>query len=418
MNRFDQMDEVWEFMDNIPKFQDSGATAANFSFDHLLQFLDRIGNPHRKLSAIHIAGTNGKGTTGYLLEKVFQEAGYVTGLFTSPHLLKYNERIRISGEEIPDKDLLLFFREWGDLFEEIWLSYFEISTVIAFWYFDRYEADLAILETGLGGRLDSTNVIQPLLSIITSVGMDHQDILGETLEDIAREKAGIIKKDTPVILGNMPEEAFQVCSQYASEMGASLTNAKSVEPEWNKGVITLTNPAFSMDTSFKESVNKWNVAMVYQAVDILKDKYPVSDNVFKRSVEDFRGAPGRFEKLGPEFEWYFSGSHNSEALKSSLEAIKQLNSPEDAVVIFSAMRDKVSPEFLDHFRDFDRLYFVEQKSERAAKFVDIRKEIKAEQMDENNALNILNELKSELVIFMGSFYFYPIVKRWTKNVSQ
>lgn len=245
MNAFTHINDVWAFLDNIPKFQDSGISAANFSFDNITEFLRRIGDPHLELPAIHIAGTNGKGTTGYLLEKVYHDAGYVTGLFTSPHLIRYNERVRIGMHEIPDQDLMVFFNQYQDLLQEIKLSYFEISTALAFWYFKRCDVDIAILETGLGGRLDSTNLIEPLLSIITSVGLDHQDILGETIEEIAGEKAGIIKNETPVILGNMPETAELVCSRYAKDLKAPIINARTTHPEWKNGVISLKKWEYS-----------------------------------------------------------------------------------------------------------------------------------------------------------------------------
>ena len=417
MNRFKSIEEVWAFLDQIPKFQDSGASATNFTFDNLLAFLDLIGNPHRELPAVHIAGTNGKGTTGYLLETVYHEAGYSTGLFTSPHLIRYNERIRVDMEEIPNEALLEFFNAWGNHLEDIRLSYFEISTVIAFWYFRRMEVDLAIIETGLGGRLDSTNVIHPLLSVITSVGLDHQDILGDSLEEIASEKAGIIKNSTPVIIGKLPEAAEQVCEAAARKRKAPIAYARSAQPEWNDGVITLNKPGISFITHFRESINMWNIAMVWEAKEILYSQYPVNDSTFKTAIENFKGAPGRFEKIHPKYDWYFSGSHNKDALNSSLKAVKELKSPEETVLVFSAMKDKVTADFLDNFRDFGRRYFVEQSGERAAKFDDIKKQISTLRMDESNAGIILNELKSELVIFMGSFYFYPIVRRWTQNVS-
>ncbi|WP_103663681.1 bifunctional folylpolyglutamate synthase/dihydrofolate synthase [Gracilimonas amylolytica] len=417
MSRFDRIEDVWAFLDQIPKFQESGASAANFSFDNLLAFFDLIGNPHRELPAVHIAGTNGKGTTGYLLETVYHEAGYSTGLFTSPHLIRYNERIRVDMEEIPNEALLEFFNAWGNHLEDIRLSYFEISTVIAFWYFRKMKVDLAIIETGLGGRLDSTNIIQPLLSVITSVGLDHQDILGDSLEEIAGEKAGIIKKSTPVIIGKMPEAAEQVCEAAARKRKAPIVYARSAQPEWNEGVISLNKPEISFVTHFRESINMWNIATVWEAKEILSDRYPVSDPSFKTAIENFKGAPGRFEKIHPKYDWYFSGSHNKDALNSSLNAVKELKAPEETVLVFSAMKDKVTADFLDNFRYFGKRYFVEQSGDRAAKFDDIKKQISTLRMDESNAGIILNELKSELVIFMGSFYFYPIVRRWTQNVS-
>jgi dihydrofolate synthase/folylpolyglutamate synthase len=249
------------------------------------------------------------------------------------------------------------------------------------------------------------------------VGLDHQDILGDSLEEIAGEKAGIIKNSTPVIIGKMPEAAEQVCEAVAQKRKAPIKYARSAQPEWNEGVISLNKPEISLVTHFRESINMWNIATVWEAKEILSDRYPVSDPTFKTAIENFKGAPGRFEKIHPKYDWYFSGSHNKDALNSSLKAVKELKSPEETVLVFSAMKDKVTADFLDNFRYFGKRYFVEQSGDRAAKFDDIKKQISTLRMDESNAGIILNELKSELVIFMGSFYFYPIVRRWTQNVS-
>jgi len=215
MSRFTAISDVWEFFDGIPMVQKSGVSAANFSLDHIRLFCEELGNPQDKFPTIHVAGTNGKGTTCYLLEKIYADSGFKTGLFTSPHLLRYNERVRISGKEIPDHDVLRFFQSTEGILKEIPLTYFEISTALAFWYFADQQVDLAIIETGLGGRLDSTNIIKPEVSIITSIGFDHQDVLGDTLAEIAEEKSGIIKQDTPVVLGDIEDEALNSITKRA-----------------------------------------------------------------------------------------------------------------------------------------------------------------------------------------------------------
>ncbi|MEQ8525363.1 folylpolyglutamate synthase/dihydrofolate synthase family protein [Gracilimonas sp.] len=417
MKLFDRIEDVWAYLESIPMFQKSGTSAANFSLDNIRAFCKRLGNPQDKYPSIHVAGTNGKGTICYLLEKTYSDAGYKTGLFTSPHLLRYNERVRINGQEISNEQLLKFFQEANLLLDEIKLSYFEISTALAFWYFAQQEVDLAIIETGLGGRLDSTNIITPEVSVITSIGLDHQDVLGDSLEEIAREKAGIIKKNKPVVLGNITGNPLHEIERIAEEQESTVYRTASLEPEYEGGIISLKNGSIKFKTTFRESVNKWNVACVWKVIEILRQKFKVDEEQAIHSIESFSGAPGRFEKLHPELEWYFSGSHNAQALESSLKAVEDMKSKSESILVFSGMKDKLSPDVIGQLHGFKKAYFVEQEGERAAKFEDIRKLIEAELITEKGKEIILNELQTELVIFMGSFYFYPIVKRWTTNVS-
>jgi len=417
MSRFDSIDDVWMFLNSIPMFQKAGTSAANFSLDAIRAFCEAVGNPQDQFPSIHVAGTNGKGTTSYLLEKIYSDAGYKTGLFTSPHLLRYNERVRVSQQEITDQQILKFFRTVDDLLKEIKLSYFEISTALAFWLFAEHETDIVIIEAGLGGRLDSTNIITPQVSVITSIGLDHQNILGDTMEEIAAEKAGIIKERIPVVIGNILGSARTIIEEAARLKQAPLTNSEKLDPQWNEGTVTLKKTGIKIKTSFKEPVNRWNIAISYTVAEILQDQFPVAETKLLNAIENFEGAPGRFEKIHPEYEWYFSGSHNSQALESSLEGIRAIKSVSETVLVFSAMKDKLNPEMFNYLKGFKKAYFIEQEGERAAKFSDVKDDLQVELLDESQKENILNELKTELVIFMGSFYFYPIVKRWTENVS-
>lgn len=417
MSRFNSISDVHFFLDSIPMFQKAGASAANFSLDAIHAFCEALSNPQNQYPSIHIAGTNGKGTTSYLLEKIYHDAGYKTGLFTSPHLLRYNERVRVGQLEITNQQMLEFFRTVDELLKEIKLSYFEISTVLAFWFFAEQEVDIAIIETGLGGRLDSTNIIIPEVSVITSIGLDHQNVLGDTIEEIAAEKAGIIKKDVPVVIGNITGSARTVIELEARSKHAPLTYADEQDPQWNKGTVTLKKANMEFLTSFKESVNKWNVAISFSVAEILYAQFPVGEDLLLKAIDNFEGAPGRFEKIHPEYEWYFSGSHNSQALESSLEGIRAIKPIGETVLVFSAMKDKLNPEMFSHLKGFKKAYFIEQEGERAANLSDVTGNLEVELLTESQKEIILNELKTELVIFMGSFYFYPIVKRWTENVS-
>ncbi len=186
---------------SLTSFQEKGASAYKPGLERITAFSRHLGNPQRNFFTIHVAGTNGKGSVSHILASVLQQAGYRTGLYTSPHLVDFRERIRVDGEMIPKQKVVNFVDKHFDKMKELQLSFFEISTALAFDYFAQSDVEVAVIETGLGGRLDATNIVMPLLSIITNVGLDHTALLGDTLEKIAMEKAGIIKKSIPVLIG-------------------------------------------------------------------------------------------------------------------------------------------------------------------------------------------------------------------------
>ncbi|MBO6523961.1 MAG: hypothetical protein JJ971_09055 [Balneolaceae bacterium] len=408
--------DVWEYLNSIPMFSKVGDKAGNFELKNITDFCDLIGNPQHTFKSIHVAGTNGKGTVCYLLEAVYKKAGFKTGMFTSPHLLKYNERFRVSGEEVADDLILEFFQMSSNALEKVSLTYFEISTAIAFWVFSKKKVDIAIIETGLGGRLDATNIITPELSIITSIGMDHEKILGNTLASIAKEKAGIIKSGKPIVIGDLPGEVVQVIESKALSKKANLSYTEDLLPSFNKGKIVFKKTGEEFRTQFIEPVNSWNVAICYVTVNELRNNFEVTETQFKEALESFPGVPARFEKLHPKKEWYFSGSHNEQAIDAMLVAVQKMEASKK-ILILSMMKDKAKPEILNKFRVFRSIYYYEQEGERAAKFSDIEPVLPIVRINENNYTTILKELNTELVICAGSFYFYPTIKRWLNKQS-
>lgn len=209
----------------LPMFHRIGAAAYKPSLDNTIALLEAVNNPHRNLPCVHVAGTNGKGSTSHLIASALQEAGYKTGLYTSPHLIDFRERIRIDGQKISEEDVVTFVENNKTKWEIIQPSFFEMTVALAFWFFKKEKVDIAVIEVGLGGRLDSTNVIEPELSVITNIGLDHMHLLGDTIEKIASEKAGIIKKNIPVVLGAMRPEAQMVMQQTAAAHGTTITLA-------------------------------------------------------------------------------------------------------------------------------------------------------------------------------------------------
>ncbi len=406
--------DVWNYLNSIPIFSKVGDKASNFGLENITRFCQQIGNPQDSFKSIHVAGTNGKGSTCYLLESVYKQAGYKTGMFTSPHLLRYNERVRISGLEISDNQILEFFQKAEAILKEIPLTYFEISTALAFWCFVQERVDIAIIETGLGGRLDSTNIITPELSVITSIGRDHQQILGNTLAEIASEKAGIIKQEKPLVVGNLDTESLNVIENKAKESNSKLINSNELTPFFENGKVHLKNEHLSFKTNFIEPINAWNVAMCYATTSALQDMFPISESDIKNALESFKGVPARFEKLLSDKQWYFSGSHNEQAIDAMLEVVSNLKASQK-ILILSLMKDKATPEVLSKFSVFDAIYYYEQEGERAAKKVDIEKYVTVKNIDEFNYEMIFKEFDTELVICAGSFYFYPTIKRWLNN---
>ncbi|MCC6371494.1 MAG: bifunctional folylpolyglutamate synthase/dihydrofolate synthase, partial [Bacteroidia bacterium] len=233
----------------LPMYQRVGAAAYKADLTNTLKIVELLGKPHQKLKCIHVAGTNGKGSSSHMLAAVLQQSGYKTGLYTSPHLLDFRERIKVNGKMIPKTYVQEFVKKHKDAFEQIEPSFFEWTVGLAFDYFSSEEVDVAIIEVGLGGRLDSTNVITPKASLITNISFDHTNLLGDTLEKIAREKAGIIKSRVPVVV-----------SQYQSETG----------PLFNTVAKDLKSPIEFADKNYK--VTDYKMAEGLLKVEVLNRK--------------------------------------------------------------------------------------------------------------------------------------------------
>ena len=206
----------------LPLYSNIGIKAYKADLKNTIALCEHLGNPQNKIKTVHIAGTNGKGSTSHMLAAIFQQCGYKTGLYTSPHLKDFRERIKVNGEMISQEFVIDFVERIKTFSEEISPSFFELTFVLALEYFAEEKVDIAIIETGLGGRLDSTNVITPEVSVITNIGFDHMDILGDTLEKIAAEKAGIIKRDIPVIIGETIPATKRIFIEKAKEKNAPI----------------------------------------------------------------------------------------------------------------------------------------------------------------------------------------------------
>lgn len=285
----------WMF-NKFPMYQKIGAKAYKPDLGNITELLDFLGNPQNNFKTVHVAGTNGKGTVSHTLASIFQECGYKTGLYTSPHLLDYRERIRINGQMIPEQNVIEFIGDNKEKFEEMQLSFFEMATGMAFDYFSKEKVDIAIIEVGLGGRLDSTNIINPELSIITNISLDHVAMLGNTLAEIAAEKAGIIKPNTPVVIGETQPETKDVFISKAKECNAPIFFADQLidcdkihieSLDYQKFDIWKNNELYIEAVEFPllGYYQKKNLATVICAVEQLKNKFKIEQKDVVNGLE-------------------------------------------------------------------------------------------------------------------------------------
>jgi dihydrofolate synthase / folylpolyglutamate synthase len=277
-------------------FQHQGATAYKPGLDNTLLLDEYFGYPHQRYKTIHVAGTNGKGSVSHFLAAILQSAGYKTGLYTSPHLKDFRERIRVNGEMISRKYVTGFVEQYRNAFEPINPSFFELTMEMAFLYFAQQKVDVAVIEVGLGGRLDSTNIITPELSIITNISFDHVQFLGDTLPKIAREKAGIIKPRVPVVIGEADGETRRVFEEKTSEMHAPVIFAQD-----NEESIPLASECKQLEIGLKGNYHQNNVLTVLNAVGQLRKKeFVISDNAIRNGLADvvkINGLQGRWQTL-------------------------------------------------------------------------------------------------------------------------
>ena len=292
--------------------------------EHTRQLLDVIGNPQSNFRSIHVAGTNGKGTTCAMIASILRAGGIRTGLYTSPHLIKFNERLRVNGQPISDTEIIKFVNRYKDSFDSIPVTFFEATTAMAFWYFEKKLVDIAVIETGLGGRLDSTNVLLPELSVITPIDLDHCHILGKTVQKIAKEKGGIIKPKTPVVIAPQNKETFQILEGISNRNDSphySVEKPKSIKCDW-----------VDMNTKFKIKNEKYSIPLLgeHQATNAATAIKAIE--VFDKNLSyqiiikglDKTVWPGRFQKLHGQKPIFYDVAHNSHGLIAVLKTVELL----------------------------------------------------------------------------------------------
>lgn len=309
----------WMF-NKLPMYQRIGAAAYKADLNNTIQLLELLNNPHHNFKSIHVAGTNGKGSSSHMLASVFQEAGYKTGLYTSPHLIDFRERIRINGEMIPQSVVVDFVDHHRDMFNRLHLSFFEMTVGLAFDYFAREKVDIAVIEVGMGGRLDSTNVITPLLSVVTNIGLDHTQFLGDTLEKIAAEKAGIIKEAVPVVIGETQIETTPVFMKTAADRKAPITFADQhyVVDDISRYTEELTG-----------EYQRKNIATVLEAVEVLRKTtdLELSAAAVRQGISHVvtnTHLHGRWQKIGEKPLTICETAHNEPGIRAMIPKLAEI----------------------------------------------------------------------------------------------
>jgi dihydrofolate synthase/folylpolyglutamate synthase len=283
-------------------YQRIGVDAFKKDLTNIIRFSEKLGNPQEKFRSIHVAGTNGKGSVSHMLASVFQEAGYKVGLYTSPHLKDFRERVRINGKEIPEEEVVRFIQENRSFLEENKLSFFEMSVGLAFEHFHRQQVDIAIIEVGLGGRLDSTNIITPHLSVITNIGLDHTQMLGNTLGEIAFEKGGIIKDGVPVVIGETREETQAIFKEIAGRKNSPIIFAEDI-------------PAEKYISDLKGEYQIKNIKTVTAVFNSIKKEWKISEDDIIQGllkVKQNTGLRGRWEILKESPKVICDTAHNAD----------------------------------------------------------------------------------------------------------
>ncbi len=382
-----------------PDYQHSGNAAYHPGLDTIKKLLDWLGNPERKVATIHVAGTNGKGSVSHILASVLQENHYKVGLYTSPHFKDFRERIKINGTPVREDFVVSFVERLQPLMKDLKASFFELTTALAFSYFDRERVEIAVIETGLGGRLDATNVLVPLVSVITSIGNDHAAILGDSLPLIAAEKAGIIKDGIPLVLGDVPTETLPVFIDVAKKKKTEIHRAAELK----------------IDSDLTSAYQQKNLNVANVVIELLRarkwqlNKNDVS-NGYKNVVIN-TGFQGRMQIAGTKPEIIYDAAHNGHGMSALMEEIRQRKF-DKLHVVFAAASDKALGEIFLCFPTDAIFYLTEFKSPRAQKIQELSKYASERGLEHSLYIDSREAFdkakataaKDDLIVVCGSFY--------------
>jgi dihydrofolate synthase/folylpolyglutamate synthase len=414
----------------LPMYSRMGSVAYKKDLTNTRLLCDHLHNPQQKFPSIHVAGTNGKGSVSHMLAAIFQAAGYKTGLYTSPHLYDFRERIKVNGEMISESFVVKFIEELKPLIEKIEPSFFEITVAMAFLAFAGEKVDIAIIEVGLGGRLDSTNIIMPELSIITNIGWDHMNILGNSLEEIATEKAGIIKEKVPVVIGETVPETKPIFEHKAKENDAAVSWAEDnykvanvvLHPESLSILYQKKNGEyFPVETDMPGIYQVQNVRTVLTAVDVLASQWLLPNEAVLQGLKEVRlrtGLGGRWEVIAQHPTTVLEVAHNEAGVAKMLEHISRV--PHAVLhLIIGMVKDKEVDQVLQLLPASARYYFTQAHIPRALPAGELKRKGNSIGLDGESYPDVNDALQAatgdaganDLVVVCGSIFLVAEVSR-------
>jgi len=410
----------------------------NLGLERIKMLLDLLGNPHNQIKTIHVAGTNGKGSTSALIAGVLQKAGLKVGVYTSPHLHSYSERIRINGKNIEDQDFALAMARVKEVVPQVLQvtgenpTEFEILTALALSYFAEKKVDLAIMEVGMGGRLDSTNVITPLVSVITSISKDHSNYLGPTLEDVAQEKAGIIKAKVPVISALQERNVEEILLKKAKEMACPSYFIKDYQVEQKSfssqgqvfQLITDKNQYSNLEISLLGDHQMENATVAVKVIELLQSLgYQISSNHIREGLKAVQW-PGRLEYHRLQKQFLFDGAHNPEGAEVLAKALPKFFSYNKLIYVLGVLEDKDKKDIIKHLGPLGGMFIITRPpNERAGDWESLMellrpydKEIVIEE-DYKKALDFAFSTAGEddLICITGSLYLLGECRQYVLN---
>ncbi len=411
--------QILDYIYSIPMFQNVGQAAYNPSLDKTIALCEFLGNPQNKFKTIHIAGTNGKGSSSNMLNSILRDAGYKVGLYTSPHLIDYRERVVINSEMISEDLVVEFMSVAYDKIRELQPSFFEITTILAFWAFAHERVDVAVIETGLGGRIDSTNVINPLLSLITNIGIDHKNILGDTIEQIAKEKAGIIKNNTPVVISEYNPITAEVFRNTAHEKHSDLYFAKDFytiladDIVCGKRHITIRSQhsqEYVFDLKMLGEYQTKNLLGVIKVAELLSSEFGLTSQNITNGVNSTE-VVGRWQTLQNSPRLICDVGHNYDGVSEVVKMLEQ-TLHNQLYIVLGFMADKDINEIVNLLPKSAQYICTQANNERAMKCEELSYKLQSlgfqvscEQEISKAVARALSLCSSDDLVFLGGSCF-------------
>jgi len=408
---------------SLQKLYSLHSFGVKLGLENISAFLNYIGDPQKHLKAFHVAGSNGKGSTSAFISSILRECGFKTGLYTSPHFVKFNERIMVNNDQISDEAIVSFYEQHEKFISDFKLTFFEVTTAMAFQYFKEQKVDYAVIETGLGGRLDATNVLNPCAVIITSVSLEHTQILGETIEKIAGEKAGIIKNNSKVFIGNLPAEAVGITERKCAETNSRLFKIEDYTNE-KPGILELYTEELELDDwtmPLKGDYQKYNAALASLAVSktLNIDDFGKIETGIKNVIAN-TGFQGRYEFFSNKPDIILDSAHNTESVNNFLSEFKKSSmNYSKRSLLFGVLNDKNAKEMLSQLNNyFDNIYITEVAIDRTLKINELKEiaeEVDVKVIPAGDPVKFVSGFRytagrEECLVILGSMYLLGEIK--------